>query len=74
MTKVTITSQIQEPNNVEVSLTITMKLAHWNALRDQLAAGNSLPNWPALVLFRAIRELTEQCEEQISKSIGKDAE
>lgn len=46
--------QIDEPSNVEVTMTITMKVSAWRKLRAQL--NNDYPGWN---LGRAIGEMVE---------------
>lgn len=50
--------QIQSPDEVQVSMTLTMSLKDWRRLREQLAA-----QYPAWYVGRAISELVGKATE-----------
>lgn len=58
-----IVAAVKDPNEVEVSLTITMSLSRWKRLREQITTG-SAPGW---WLDGAIRKTVNQVEKQITE-------
>jgi hypothetical protein len=47
--------KVEKPENIEVTLTMTMRLKDWNALSRQLAN-----EWPSSDLSRTISDVTNQ--------------
>lgn len=49
--------EIKNPDSIEVSLTLTMKLKDWKELREQLPE-----KWPAWDIGSAITDMVRQAE------------
>ncbi len=49
----------ENPNEIEMTLTVTMPLKEWKRLRDQLEPRN----YPSSLFFKKINELVNHAEE-----------
>ena len=51
------TLRLTDPDDMDATMTLTMKLKHWKELRDQLA-----DRWPAADLTSAISSIVTKAE------------
>lgn len=56
------TMRVENPDDVEVTMTLTMPLGAWKKLRSQLDS-SSLAVYPACDLWKAITELSAQTQQ-----------
>lgn len=52
--------KVEKPDEIEYTLTITMKAGEWGRLRDQLDASNLSTSYPAYAMRRQIDDLLAQ--------------
>jgi hypothetical protein len=50
----------EKPDDIEFTMTITMKASDWSRLRDQLDSGKMSNGYPAWTLVREINDLLGQ--------------
>lgn len=61
--------KIENPENIEATIVITMSVGEWEKLREQLDN-----EWPAWKLSSAIRQMLLDARAKIYPTEGKDAE
>lgn len=64
---ISITAKVEQPETAKVALTITMPLAEWKLLREQLTA-----DYPAWKLSQAISGLVRHVEEHFESELTND--
>jgi hypothetical protein len=52
--------KVERPDDIQFTLTITMKASEWGKLRDQLEASSLGQSYPSLTLKRIITDLLTQ--------------
>jgi hypothetical protein len=56
--------KVENPDGIELTLTMTMTLGQWKELRGQLAG-----KWPAWDLGNAIREMIQKADTHFSSDV-----
>ena len=52
--------KVEKPDDIEYTLTITMKASDWGKLRDQLDASNLSQSYPAYTMRAQVNDLLAQ--------------
>lgn len=58
-----VTAKVLNPDNIEVTMSITMTIGHWKVLREQMGT-----EWPAWDVGRQIRDTISKVENVIFDS------
>jgi uncharacterized membrane protein len=65
------TIKIEDPENVELSMTITMPMSSWKKLNDQLSHADIRSAHPSWELSRDISKLVEQMRKHFSEELAQ---
>jgi hypothetical protein len=71
---IAITSKAANPNEIPITIEITLPLADWKKLREQMKGGDpsKFNSWPSYALLEQIHELVKKVEDHFSGELTKE--